>query len=530
MTKKIAVAAGLLALSMSALPVAAQHAGPAHGAQHAGHTAPAATDTTARKRTEQAAPARRTPTPDTTPRDTARRHPAHHHPAHHGGIASFDASPALSSLKSASLADAELEMGEHANPAPAGEHRMLSAGFGGGWTVSGMAQAFPILTAGEPTREDSPLRDTEAYLTQPAVMVNVASPGQRLVLRTTLNFEAETQRGGEYTFGGWGEGFIDKRHPHTFLHEAMLSLNLWEAPGGALSLSAGKGFAAYGTDDPMSRPVVKYPTNHHLSQVLERWTVNAAYLHRSGFGLEASVFGGAEPTSPSDFSNIESFGDSWSVRASQRLGGGFGPFSPWEVSASYARVEEAHHEETAVTHLMNAAVRHERQYGFGKVYGLLEASRSEPKGAAEGYYAVLGEAQLGLGRGTRHRPYLRVEYSTRPEYERAGEPGSEGHYHYDHDAHPIGSTRWLVSTVGYDYGAAAFPLAVRPFVEVQHNRVSGHRGDVDPAALFGRSSFWSTSVGFRVFLGGSSMRMGSYGVLDPMAAAMRPGAGGHGGH
>jgi hypothetical protein len=520
------VAAGLLALGLSATPAAAQHAG--HGAHH-GHSAPAATDTAARERSRPA-PVRRGATPDTTARDSTRRHPAQPHPVHHGGTASLDAPPALPGLLPASLAVVERESGgAPRNPAPAGEHRMLSAGFGSGWTVTGMAQAFPILTAGEPTREDSPLRDTEAYLTQPAVMVNVASPGQRLVLRTTLNFEAETQRGGEYTFGGWGEGFIDKRHPHTFLHEAMLSLNLWDAPGGALSLSAGKGFAAYGTDDPMSRPVVKYPTNHHLSQVLERWTVNAAYLHRSGLGLEASVFGGAEPTSPSDLGNIESFGDSWSVRASQRFGGGFGPFSPWEVSASYARVEETHHEETAVTHLMNAALRHEREYGFGKVYGLLEASRSEPKGAAEGYYAVLGEAQLGLGRGGRHRPYLRVEYATRPEYERAGEPGSDGHYQYDHDAHPIGSTRWLVSTVGYDYGAAAFPLAVRPFVEAQHNRVSGHRGDVDPAALFGRTSFWSTSVGFRVFLGGSSMRMGSYGVLDPMAAAMRPGAG-HGAH
>ena len=252
-------------------------------------------------------------------------------------------------------------------------HDMPMARLGRGWTATGMAQAFPIATAGEPFDGDSPLSDTETYLTQPALMVNVASPGQRLVLRTTLNFEAETQRDGEYTFGGWGEGYLDKRHPHTFLHEAMLSLNLWDAPGGAFSLSAGKGFAPYGTDDPMSRPVVKYPTNHHLSQVLERWTLNAVYLHRSGLSVEAGLFGGREPESPSDLDNVRSFGDSWSARVTQRFGGGFGPAAPWELSASYARVEEEHHDAKEVTHLANAALRHERDYGFGRLYALAGA-------------------------------------------------------------------------------------------------------------------------------------------------------------
>jgi hypothetical protein len=412
--------------------------------------------------------------------------------------------------------------------APGEKHEMLMARLGRGWTVAGMAQAFPIATAGAPFDDDSPLNDGEAYLTQPAVMVNVSGPGSRLVLRTTLNLEAETQRGGEYAFGGWGEGYADKRHPHTFVHEAMLSLNAWDAPGGAFSLSAGKGFAPYGTDDPMSRPAVKYPTNHHLSQVLERWTVNAVYLHRSGLSVEAGLFGGGEPAGPSDLDNAKSFGDSWSARVTQRLGGGFGPFAPWEISASYARVEEAHHGAKEVTHLLNAALRHERAYRIGTAYALLEASRSEPKGAAEGYWAVLGETRLGLGRGARHRPYYRVEYSTRPEYERAGAPGTDDFYRYDHGAHAIGATRWLIQTAGYGYDLTGAPLSLRPFVEVQHNRVWSERGDVDPVALFGKDRFWSASVGVRVFLGGGPMRMGSYGVLDPMSAAMRPNAEAHG--
>jgi hypothetical protein len=401
-------------------------------------------------------------------------------------------------------------------------HRMLMAPLAGGWSVMGMAQGYPTATAGEPLRDASPLRDTETYLTQPAVMLNVAAPGQRLVLRATLNLEGETQPEGEYSFGGWGEGFIDKRHPHTFLHEAVASVNAWNAPGGAFSLSAGRGFAPYGTDDPMSRPAVKYPTNHHLSQVLERWTVNAAYLHRSGLSIEAGVFGGAEPASPSDLRNIRSFGDSWSARITQRLGRGFGPFAAWEASASYARVEEAHHETKGVTHLVNAAIRHDRDYGFGRVYALLEGSRSEPGGEAEGYHSLLAETQLGVGRGSRHQPYYRVELATRPEYERHGAPGTDGFFRYDHDAHPVGATRWLVQTVGYGLSATGYPASLRPFVELQHNRVWNERGGVDPGALFGRESFWSASAGVRVLIGGGPMRMGSYGVLDPMAAAMRP--------
>jgi hypothetical protein len=35
------------------------------------------------------------------------------------------------------------------------------------------------------------------------------------------------------------------------------------------------------------------------------------------------------------------------------------------------------------------------------------------------------------------------------------------------------------------------------------------------------------STGFKIFLGGDSMRMGSYGVLDPMTTAMRAPAHAH---
>ncbi|HEX6060306.1 MAG TPA: hypothetical protein VFZ11_14950 [Gemmatimonadaceae bacterium] len=415
-------------------------------------------------------------------------------------------------------------------------HSMWMRPIGDGWAVMGMAQLFPVVTAASDRQERSLLGTAGLYATQPAVMLNVASPRSRLVLRTTLNFEELTQENGELTYGGWGEGFIDSRHPHTLLHEAMLTANWWDTGGGVLSISAGKGFAPYGTDDPMGRPALKFPTNHHLSQVLERWTLNVAWL-RGGWGLEGGLFGGAEPEDAYDLSNIERFGDSWSARLSRRFGAargsdGFGPFAPWELSASYARIMEEHHGTALRTELYNAAARHDADYAFGRLYALAEASRSEPQ-RGEGHWSVLGEALLALGDGRRHAPYARLEYATRPEYEREGTPGTPGFFRYDHDAHEIGATRWLIATVGYGFETSAYPVSVRPFVEVQRNRVTAERGGIDPRALYGSRHFWSVSAGARLFLGGGPMRMGSYGALDPMTAAMRPSLqerGGHHGH
>lgn len=429
--------------------------------------------------------------------------------------AAFGRALALALACSPAAAAAQAHQG-HATPQEAPpHHEMFERMLGGGWRIAGMAQAFPILTAGFGSGANDAVTVTEAYLTQPVVMFNIESPGSRVALRTTLNFEGITQPDGELTFGGWGEGFIDRRHPHTLVHEAMLSLNFFGVAGGALSLSAGKGFAPYGTDDPMARPVVKYPTNHHLSQVLERFTANVVYV-RGGWSLEAGLFGGAEPTGPYDFSNIESFGDSWSARLARRFGG-TGTMAPWEASASFARVVEEHHDERAATRLMNVALRHERRIGTGTLYALVEASRSDPDDD-DGYWSVLGEAQLRRGG---HGPYLRFEAATRPEYAREGAPGTDGFYRYDHDAHPIGATRWTIATAGWEYTLTGLPVSARPFIELQHHSAAGERGGISARELFGTTSFQAVTVGFRMFFGGGPMRMGSYGVLDPITE-MRP--------
>jgi hypothetical protein len=148
------------------------------------------------------------------------------------------------------------------------------------------------------------------------------------------------------------------------------------------------------------------------------------------------------------------------------------------------------------------------------VYALLEASRSDPEHDAS-YFSVLGEASLRTGR---HQPHARLEYATRPEWPRRGGAGTDDFLRYDHDDEPTGATRWLIATAGYGYEATGYPFSVRPFIELQYFRATAERGGIDPAALFGARSFWSLSLGARLFLGGDPMRMGSYGVLDPMTA------------
>src|SRR5687768_17177992 len=135
-----------------------------------------------------------------------------------------------------------------------------------GQVITAGAHAVGLATHATPAISNRSL--TEFYLTQPAVMLHVLQGP--LQFEGMLNLEGLTLRRGELNAGVWGEGYMDRRHPHTFLHEAMAVVRPLGA-GGALdvSLAAGKGFAPFGTDDPMSRPFVKFPANHHLSQVLE---------------------------------------------------------------------------------------------------------------------------------------------------------------------------------------------------------------------------------------------------------------------
>src|SRR5688572_1138209 len=169
----------------------------------------------------------------------------------------------------------------------------------------------------------------EGYVTQPILMGQLSALRSRLVAGMTLNFEGITLDRGELNAGMYGEGYVDRRHPHTLLHE-IAATGMFGGGLSRFSVTVGKGFVPFGTDDPMSRPFVKYPVNHHLAQLLERVLVSAA-LRSGPLGLEVAAFNGDEPQSPYDSPSLDRIGDSWSVRFTGQAKG-------FEAQASIADV------------------------------------------------------------------------------------------------------------------------------------------------------------------------------------------------
>ena len=155
---------------------------------------------------------------------------------------------------------------------------------------------------------------TEGYLTQPNLRVCRRTHS----CSSRRHLEGQTLQRGELNAGTWGEGYVDRRHPHTYLHEAIATVGR-PALGGFWSLTAGKGFAPFGTDDPMVRPLLKFPANHHLSQILERLIVVGA-VQKGPLIVEAGVFNGDEPIDPSSLGRLSRFGDSWSARVTGLVG------------------------------------------------------------------------------------------------------------------------------------------------------------------------------------------------------------------
>nr|PZN89253.1 MAG: hypothetical protein DIU52_14375 [bacterium] len=219
----------------------------------------------------------------------------------------------------------------------AGPAAAAGQGAGGGGGVERSwpwgAQAVAVVTHASPAFAGE--ARTEAVLTQPALTAALRAWGGRLELKGMANLEGLTIAGGELSPGVWGEGFVDKRHPHTLLHEVVGTLRLARGRAAA-SLTVGKGFAPYGTDDPMSRPFVKFPVNHHLAQIPERAVVIGAVRYGPA-ALEVGVFNGDEPEGPRDMPAVDRVGDSWAARATLWPGAGL------EVSASHAWLNSPEH-------------------------------------------------------------------------------------------------------------------------------------------------------------------------------------------
>ncbi|HKC46495.1 MAG TPA: hypothetical protein VKB63_02760 [Gemmatimonadales bacterium] len=354
------------------------------------------------------------------------------------------------------------------------------------------AQAIPTLTETNVVPGNRTLG--ELRVVQPVGMLELAGFGDRILLLAAVDFEKYTITHGELAPGDWGEGFEDRRHPHTLVHQLML---VFRSPH--VIAGAGKGFVPFGTDDPMSRPVVRYPVNHHLSQILER-AVGFAGLRSGPIVVEGALFNGDEPVSPGSWPALSRFGDSWATRVTVL------PVRGLEAQVSYAFVHSPENRPGAGPNdtKLSASVRWER----GPWYGLAEWAKTRTAGGAFIYRSGLAEGALTLGG---QRPYLRVEQSERPEEERLfASPFRTRRPLFENSI--LGISRWTVVTAG-DAMEFHRPHRVRlaPFIEGSYLGIARVGGGVfDPQIQYGRTKGFEVSAGVRLAVGMRMPRMGRY--------------------
>jgi hypothetical protein len=368
-----------------------------------------------------------------------------------------------------------------------------------------MAQAIPIVTRASTVPHGG--ARTEATLTQTVVMARAAALRGRVALDLTLDAEGVTMPGGELSLGAFGEGFVDRRHPHTYLHEAVLSG--FAATGTVtMSVSLGRGFAPFGTDDPMMRPFEKYPINHHLSQILERGVIVGA-LRAGPAILEGATFGGEEPTSPSSMPRVRRLGDSWSMRFT------IVPSAGSEVQASYARLESPEQPSGFGLDQRKQSVSGRLVSKDGGRYLLAEWARTaewdgDRNVKAFAYESALAEGAISFG------PLgvaLRLEQTGRPEEERLADPVRTPRPASDLSI--TGITRWRVATLALTFPSVTHSrIRGYPFMEVARlsPRSTAPTSVFSPAQLYGDRSPWMGSIGFRLRYGPQHARMGRYGV------------------
>lgn len=341
----------------------------------------------------------------------------------------------------------------------------------------------------------------ELRIVQPVAMLHAGAFGDRLRLLATADLEKYTILHGELAPGDWGESFEDRRHPHTVVHELMLVAPdlLGRLDGSAaVFVAAGKGFVPFGTDDPMVRPTVRFPVNHHLSQILER-AVAIAGVRAGPVTLEGALFNGDEPVSTGSWPAWDRFGDSWAARLTVN------PVAGLELQGSYAWVKSP--ENRPGNGLDDAKTSMSARWQRGPLYALLEWARTSVSHDVFVYHSLLAEAARARGR---HRPYVRLERTERPEETRRFES-------FFRTVRPIfensilGITRWTILTAGDGFDLTAGPVRFTPFGEVSYIGIAKVGGGVfDPATFYGRERGMAVSIGVRLGSGMEMPRMGRY--------------------
>jgi hypothetical protein len=380
-----------------------------------------------------------------------------------------------------------------------------------GFTIQWGAGAIPALTETNVVPGDRSLGETRVLL--PVAMLHAAALGGRLRLVATANFEKYTIPHGELAPGNWGESFEDRRHPHTLVHELMLV-----GGGPHLFVAAGKGFVPFGTDDPMTRPAVIFPVNHHLSQILER-AVAIAGVRVRWASVEGAVFNGDEPLSPGSWPAWDRFGDSWALRLTLR------PVPGLETQASVASVHSPENRPGAGPDDRKTSVS--ARWERGRWYGEVEWARTA---TADGFFVFHSALAEGAVRLPRHRPYVRFERSDRPEEERVFASQFRTRRPLFENS-ILGITRWTIVTAGDALQLQRGPLRYAPFVEGSWIGIAKVGGGVfEPVTFYGRDHGASVTVGIRLAIGMTMHRMGRYDMSPAEGTAPMTMPMGHGEH
>jgi hypothetical protein len=387
----------------------------------------------------------------------------------------------------------------------AGHQGMATSPVDSGAALHLMAQAVPLATHVDRTPGGG--ARTEAALTQALLMARATWWRGHATLAATLDAEGLTMRDGELSLGAFGEGFADRRHPHTYLHELMLA-GLGQAGPVAISVSAGRGFAPFGTDDPMVRPFAKYPINHHLAQILERGVAIAAARLGPAI-LEAGTFTGEEPLHPSSLPLARRFGDSWSLRGTVLP-------APWaELQASYARLSSPEVPNGFGLDQRKRSVSARVASADAARYVLAEWARTVEHDHSRREDAFSYESALveGAVRAGAFGVALRLEQTDRPEEERLADPFRTARPATD--LHIAGITRWRVATLAVAAPAVTWgTVAGVPFLELSRLAATARdaRALFDANTVYGRTRFWMLTGGIRIRAGEPHGRMGRYGV------------------
>ena len=398
-----------------------------------------------------------------------------------------------------------------ATPAAA-QHDMQAMPAAGALTLGGGASVIAVATQVDPGVRNRVLR--EGYLSQPMLFGHAAAFGGVLRLQGMLDFEGTTLARGELAPGAWGEGYADRRHPHTLLHELVAVVATPDHLPIAASVAGGKGFAPFGTDDPMVRPIERFPVNHHLSQLLERAVLVGALRWR-WLALEGGVFNGDEPESPGDAPNASNFADSWARRATLR------PIDGVELQASDAHVLSPESPSGhGVDHRQrSASLRVEGEYRIGAAYALAEwADTDLLKGGRDAGHLESALVEGSLTRGP-IRVAARYERTLRPEEERLSNPFRTPYP--SAEVQLLGLTRFDIVTAAVSRSWIARGVGLSPFAELSlvSARATAVPAAFVPREFYGRDRITVLSLGVRFAAGMPHHRVGRYGAAAAHGAS-----------